>query len=434
PAVLLLPIAGALADRVDRRKIMIVTDTVAAAGMLALGGLLWADLLEVWHIYLVACTGAVCSAFQRPAYLAAITQLVPKRYLGQANGLAQLGTGAGDMMAVLAGGVLVSLIGLHGVVLFDMATFLTGVTCLLLVRFPDAMFDKQEEPLLREVVTGWRYIVRRHSLVAMVVFFVVFNYLFAVATVLVTPMVLAGGSAVQLGVITAVGGVGAMTGALVMALWGGTRRRATGMIGFTSVVGLAAIVTGSRPQAALTACGLFVLWAALMILNSHWMALIQTKVGMELQGRVLATNQMLAMSMMPLGFLTAGPLSDHVFEPLMRPGGALADSVGMVLGTGPGRGAGLLLVVVGAVLALWGLLGLAYRPLRLIEDLLPDALPDAEIGDKDAIQAAADRQLALAEAARTGRAVLPGPARGGGAPEPVEDEPVARVPASTGRR
>ncbi|MFE7524744.1 amino acid adenylation domain-containing protein [Kitasatospora sp. NPDC057542] len=437
PAVLLLPVAGALADRVDRRKIMIITDTVAAAGMLGLGVLLWTDLLEIWHIYVVACIGSTCGAFQRPAYLAAITQLVPKRYLGQANGLAQLGTGAGDMMAILAGGVLVTLIGLHGVVLFDMATFLTGVTCLLLVRFPDAMFDKQEEPLWREVVTGWRYIARRHSLVAMVVFFVVFNYLFAVATVLITPMVLASGTPMQLSVITALGGLGAMVGALVMGLWGGTRRRTIGMIGFTSVVGLAAVLAGSRPETALTACGLFVLWAAMMILNSHWMALIQTKVGMELQGRVLATNQMLAMSMMPLGFLTAGPLSDHVFEPLMRPGGALADSVGLVLGSGPGRGAGLLLVVVGLVLFVWGLIGLAYRPLRLLEDLLPDALPDAEIGDKDAIQAEADRQLALAEAARKGRRA-PGAVRvphPSGKPEPVEDDdPADRVHASTGRR
>ncbi|WP_380283121.1 amino acid adenylation domain-containing protein [Kitasatospora purpeofusca] len=437
PAVLLLPVAGALADRVDRRKIMIATDTVAAAGMLSLGVLLWADLLEIWHIYIVACIGSTCGAFQRPAYLAAITQLVPKRYLGQANGLAQLGTGAGDMMAILAGGVLVSLVGLHGVVLFDMGTFLIGVTCLLMVRFPNAMFDKQEEPLWREVVTGWRYIARRHSLVAMVVFFVVFNYLFAVATVLITPMVLATGTPFQLSVITALGGLGAMVGALVMGLWGGTRRRSVGMIGFTSVVGVAAVVTGSRPETALTACGLFLLWASMMILNSHWMSLIQTKVGMELQGRVLATNQMLAMSMMPLGFLTAGPLSDHVFEPLMRPGGALADSVGLVLGTGPGRGAGLLLVLVGLLLAVWGLLGLAYRPLRLLEDILPDALPDAEIGDKDAIQAEADRQLALAEAARKGRRApgavrVPRPA---GTPEPVEDDDSDdRVHASTGRR
>jgi hypothetical protein len=267
----------------------------------------------------------------------------------------------------------------------------------------------------------------------MVVFFAVFNYLFAVATVLVTPMVLASGSAVQLGAVTALGGLGAMAGALVMALWGGTRRRTVGMIGFTSVVGVAAVVAGSRPQPAVVAGGLFLLWAALMILNSHWMALIQTKVGMELQGRVLATNQMLAMSMMPLGFLTAGPLSDRVFEPLMRPGGALADSAGLVLGTGPGRGAGLLLVLTGTVLAVWGLLGLAYRPLRMLEDLLPDALPDAEIGDKDAIQAEADRLL---DARRDGREPTgrrgAGPVRGR-APEPLEDTAEPRVPAGVGR-
>ncbi|MFF7245346.1 amino acid adenylation domain-containing protein [Embleya sp. NPDC008237] len=393
PAVLLLPIAGAVADRVDRRRIMIATDTVAAAAMLSLGVLLWTGHLHLWHVYVVACVGSICNAFQRPAYIAAIAQLVPKRYLGQANGLAQLGTGSGDMLAALAGGVLVAAVGLHGVVLFDMATFLIGVTVLLRVRFPDTLFEKREEPLLREVVTGWRYIVRRRGLVAMVVFFVVFNYLFAVATVLVTPMVLADGSAVTLGVVTAFGGVGAVLGALVMALWGGTARRATGMIGFTSVVGLAAVFAGSRPEPVFVALGLFVLWAALMILNSHWMALIQTKVGMELQGRVLATNQMLAMSMMPLGFVTAGPLADRVFEPLLRPDGALAGSVGVVLGTGPGRGTGLLLVLVGLVLGVWGLVGLSYRPLSRMEDALPDAIPDVEIGDKDTIQAQADRQL-----------------------------------------
>ncbi|MYS78909.1 non-ribosomal peptide synthetase/MFS transporter [Embleya scabrispora] len=402
PAVLLLPIAGAVADRVDRRRIMIVTDTVAAAGMLSLGVLLWTDQLHLWHVYVVACVGSICNAFQRPAYIAAIAQLVPKRYLGQANGLAQLGTGSGDMLAALAGGVLVAAVGLHGVVLFDMATFLIGVTVLLRVRFPDALFEKREEPLLREVVTGWRYIVRRRGLVAMVVFFVVFNYLFAVATVLVTPMVLADGSAVTLGVVTAFGGVGAVLGALVMALWGGTARRATGMIGFTSVVGLAAVFAGSRPEPVFVALGLFVLWAALMILNSHWMALIQTKVGMELQGRVLATNQMLAMSMMPLGFVTAGPLADRVFEPLLRSDGALAGSVGVVLGTGPGRGTGLLLVLVGLALGVWGLLGLWYRPLSRMEDALPDAIPDVEIGDKDTIQAEADRRLA-----RVGETGLP---------------------------
>ncbi|HEY0636444.1 MAG TPA: MFS transporter, partial [Pseudonocardiaceae bacterium] len=396
PAIILSPLAGAVADRFDRRRVMIIADTTAAVGTVALATLLWRGDLDLWHIYLFSALGAVCNAFQRPAYLAAIAQLVPKRYLGQANGIAQAGAAAGDLLAALAGGVLVGLVGLRGVVIIDMATFLVGVSVLLLVRFPNLLFVRREEPLLREVVTGWRYIVRRPSLVAMVVFFVVFNYLFAFATVLVTPLVLARHSAAVLGVVSAVGGVGGVVGVLAMALWGGTHRRAIGMVGFTSVVGLATVVMGLGAHPAFAAAGLFGLWAALMILNSHWMALIQTKVGMELQGRVLATNQMLAMSMMPLGFLSAGPLADAVFEPWMRADGPLAGTVGAVLGTGPGRGTGFLLVCVGGVLLVWGLLGLAYRPLRLMEDLLPDALPEAEIADKDTLQQQADRALAPA--------------------------------------
>ena len=394
PAILMSPVAGAVADRYDRRRVMIVSDTLAAVGTVGLAILLWNGDLQLWHIYLFSSLGSLCNAFQRPAYLAAIAQLVPKRYLGQANGIAQSGAAAGDLLAALAGGVLVGLVGLHGVVIIDMATFLVGVSVLIVVRFPNLLFVRREEPLLREVVTGWRYIVRRRSLVAMVVFFVVFNYLFAVATVLVTPLVLARHSAAVLGVVSAVGGIGGVVGVLAMALWGGTDRRAVGMVGFTSVVGASAVVMGLGAHPAFAAAGLFGLWASLMILNSHWMALIQSKVGMELQGRVLATNQMLAMSMMPLGFLTAGPLADSVFEPLLRDGGALTGTVGAVIGTGQGRGIGLLLVCVGAALVAWGLLGLAYRPLRLMEDLLPDALPDAEIADKDTLQARADRALA----------------------------------------
>ncbi|HEY3261767.1 MAG TPA: MFS transporter, partial [Pseudonocardiaceae bacterium] len=131
PAILLSPVAGAVADRLNRRRVMIVSDTMAAAGTACLATLLWTGGLQLWHIYLLSGLGAVCNAFQRPAYVAAIAQLVPKRYLGQANAFAQAGTSAGDLLAALAGGVLVSLVGLHGVVLIDMASFLVGVSVLI---------------------------------------------------------------------------------------------------------------------------------------------------------------------------------------------------------------------------------------------------------------------------------------------------------------
>jgi hypothetical protein len=292
------------------------------------------------------------------------------------------------------GGALVVTIGLHGVVLIDFATFLFAVTTLLLVRFPNTLFIKQEEPLLREVVRGWHYIRKRHGLVAMIAFFVVVNCLFSIVNVLVTPLALSFGSPATMGTMMAFGGSGLLLGSLVMSLWGGTKRRAEGMVGAVALGGLSVIVMGLRPSPIYLAIGLFGNEVSRALTNTHWQALIQTKVGLDLQGRVLATNLMLGLSMQPLGFILAGPLAGRVFEPLMLSNGALANSVGQLIGTGPGRGIGLMMILVGVIAVVWTVLGYYYRPLHFMEDALPDAIPDAVIvADKDALQEQADRQF-----------------------------------------
>jgi len=105
-------------------------------------------------------------------------------------------------------------------------------------------------------------------------------------------------------------------------------------------------------------------------------AVFQTKVAPKVQGRVFAVRSMISRSIMPIAFLSAGPLADLVFEPLMRPGNWLAESfVGLSLGVGPGRGIGLLFILCG----LFGLIASALVYLnpriRLVEDEIPDAIP-----------------------------------------------------------
>jgi MFS family permease len=200
-----------------------------------------------------------------------------------------------------------------------------------------------------------------------------------------------------LGRVLVAEGVGMLIGGLAMSLWGGTKRRAEGMVGSAIVFGLSMLVMGARPAPIYPIIGLFVFGLSGALIDAHWLALMQTKVGLELQGRVISTNQMLAGSMMPLGFILAGPLADKVFEPLMKKGGILAGRIGWLIGVGPGRGMGLMIMLVGAFLTLWGILGYRYRPLRFMEDELPDAIPDAVIiTDKDELQRQADQQL-LAE-------------------------------------
>ncbi|MBV1850666.1 non-ribosomal peptide synthetase/MFS transporter [Catellatospora tritici] len=404
PTIAFLPVGGALADRLDRRRIMFVCDGLSALVMLVLALLLWRDQLSLAVVALAAGLGSTITAFHRPAWLAAVAQLVPKPYLTQANALAQLGTGIGMLLAPLAGGALIVAVGLPWVVALDVASFMIGLLTLLAVRFPDRLFRRRDETLQQALLGGWRYLTRRRPLMVMIVYFMLVNYLFTVALVASTPMVLAFGDAGDLGLVTAASGAGAALGSLVMLVWGGTRRRATGMVGFVIGVGLGVALMGLRPSVVLICAGALLWWASLSILNAHWMAMIQLKVGLELQGRVLATNQMLAVAMTPLAFVTAPLVADHVFTPLLDTGGALAGSLGPVLGVGPGRGMGLLLLVAGVALVLLGIAGLRYRPLARMEDALPNATTGAEIPDDlDGVQAEADRALAVQAGAAAGR-------------------------------
>ncbi|WP_214416173.1 non-ribosomal peptide synthetase/MFS transporter [Sphaerisporangium fuscum] len=394
PSLLASPVGGTVADRVDRRLVMLACDAVSAVATAALVVLLAVGRLEIWQVGVVSGLLSLVTAFHRPAYLAAVAQLVPKPYLMQANAVANLGTGLGMLIAPIAGAALITMIGLHGVVAVDVVTFVFGLSTLLMVRFPDRMFHRLEEGFGKALAGGWRFLLRRRPLMIMIGFFMVENYLGMLALAVTVPAVLSFGDAAAVGTVTAAQGLGAVLGALVMMLWGGTERRAIGMVGFVSGFGLGITLIGLRPSVVLAAVGGLLSWLFLSMLNAHWLSMIQRKVGLELQGRVLATNQMMAVSMTPLAFLTAPPLA-ALFGPLLDPGGALDGTVlGDIVGVGPGRGVGLLLAVTGLLLVVWGALGLWFRPLRRMEDDLPDALVGAEIADDlDSLQEEADKEL-----------------------------------------
>ena len=112
------------------------------------------------------------------------------------------------------------------------------------------------------------------------------------------------------------------------------------------------------------------------VVNATSQALWQVKVAPDFQGRVFAIRIVIARMAMPIAFILAGPLADNVFEPLMADDGALADSIGQVIGTGPGRGIGLMYLFMGIGLTITALVGFTLRPLREVETLIPDAIPD----------------------------------------------------------
>jgi MFS family permease len=379
PGILASPFAGVVADRWDRRRVMILSDTAAALGTLMVAILLWTDQLEIWHLFLSTSIGSIANAFQRPAYIAAVAQLVPKQQLGRANGVVQLAGNVGNIFSPLLGGALLIWIGLHGVVLVDVVTFLFAISTLLLVRFPNTMSRQREETFRQQMVGGWRFIARRSSLRAFIIYFLVYNFVSASYNVLIPPLVLANYPESVLGTVLSVMSVGVLIGTFVMIITGGTRRRIDGMIGSAALTGIAIGTAVFRPSMAFLTIGLFLGGFISSFIDAHWQSIIQAKVPFKLQGRVIATIMMIAMLTMPLGFLLWGWLADNFFEVWLQADGLLAGSVGQIIGVGNGRGTALLLISAGLFLFVWGIAAFFYRPLRCMEDRLPDAIPEGVI-------------------------------------------------------
>ncbi len=136
PSLFLSPIAGALADRWDRRLMMILSDTGAGISTLVIAILAFTQHLEVWHIYLATAINSGCSTFQWPAYSAATTLLVPKEQLGRAAGMVQIGEAISQLIAPAIAGAMLVTTGLQGVIIVDFVTFLCAILTLAFVRFP----------------------------------------------------------------------------------------------------------------------------------------------------------------------------------------------------------------------------------------------------------------------------------------------------------
>ncbi|BAL99024.1 putative major facilitator superfamily transporter [Caldilinea aerophila DSM 14535 = NBRC 104270] len=392
PLVIFSPIAGALVDRWNRKLVMILSDLGAGLATIAILLLYVNGRLEVWHLYVAGAFAGVFESFQFPAFSAAMSVLVPKAQYGRANGLLSLAEAASSIAAPVLAGILLSVIGIAGVMVIDIATFILAVAAVLLVVVPQPRRSAEAlaaaSTIWREAIYGFIYIWRRKSLLGVQLTFAISNFFSSIGMVLIAPMVLARTAANELALATVQSamGVGGLVGGLVMTVWGGPKNRVHGvLLGFIGSSLLGLIPLGLGQNVAVWSIGAFLLLFFIPITNASNQALWQSKVPPDLQGRVFATRRLIAQISGPLGILLAGPLADRVFEPAMRSGGALQPLFAPFFGEGHGAGMALLIVIVGILGVSAGVVGYLVRVIREVDVLLADH--DAERTSGDAIAA-----------------------------------------------
>jgi len=375
PRALLAPLAGVLADRWNRRRVMILSDLGAALSTLVALSLALSGQLQLWQIYLVTAATGAFGALRVPAYIASASTLVPKDQYGRIGGKLQLSDALGQVVAPVMAGALIGSVRLPSVLLIDLASFGLALLTLAITRFPhlEAPAQARHGSLVREALGGWEYLAARPGLLALLFVFAIGNFFVGNAQALLTPMILSFSSPATLGIVLSVGGIGMVVGGVTLSVWGGGKRKIRTVLGAYALLGVSILVAGLTPSPLVVSAALFFAYLSLPFVIGASQAVMSSKVAHAVQGRVFALRVLLITTSFTIAYLTAGPLADTVFEPLLAVGGPLATSIGSLIGVGPGRGIGLMFVVLGLLATLTAVVGFAYPQLRRVEVELPDA-------------------------------------------------------------
>ena len=382
PLILVSPIAGALVDRYDRRKIMILADLAAGLPTVIVLLLYTSGSLQLWHIFV---TGAVSSSFQAfhfPAYSAAVTMMVNKKQYGRASGMLAAAQFFAQIFAPIVAALILTLAGLPAVLMVDIATFLIAISMLLFIHVPKPPATEAGEKgigsIWKEAAYGFRYIYERPSLLGLQLTFFCVNFITQFSVVLLNPMILTRVGDYQigqliLGSVLSAGGIGGVAGSIVMSVWGGPKRKVNGVLFGMILQSLSGtLLLGIGRGLVVWAAAMFLALFSLPIINGCNQAIWQAKVPPDVQGRAFATRLLIAQISIPTAMLMSGPLADRFFEPSMMPYGNLEPILGWLVGTGPGAGMGLMFAITGILGAIIGFGAYTVRAVRDAEIILPD--------------------------------------------------------------
>ncbi|WP_433040538.1 non-ribosomal peptide synthetase/MFS transporter [Dactylosporangium sp. CS-033363] len=357
PGMLVLPVAGALVDRYSRRAVMLAADSAALLTQGAFLALLLTDSLQFWQIYVLLGVLSVSLTFQRLAYNSAVPQLVPKRYLGHANGMVQVGFGIAQFLVPVAAVGVMAAIGLDGILALDVISYGVAVVVLAFVKFPALMAYRRKEPMGQEIRSGFRYAMGTPGFRAMLLFFAVSNLFLGPVLVLVQPLVLSVGGLRAVTQVAVAGGAGVVTGGLIMVFWGGpAHRRMRGVLLSALTFAAFAALAGVFHSIPVIAVAVFGMFVALTVMNAIYATIVQVKVPPRAHGRVFAVNTVFAFGTLPIGFMLIGP------------------GVSAAIGLAPTY------LLFGAAIAVIALAAMRYRPLARFDFDVPDTEPEDAIG------------------------------------------------------
>lgn len=348
PTVLLSPLGGVLADRYDRRLLMIIGDLFSGLG---LAYVLW-NIQTGSDSMLPICIGvtfnAVFVALLEPSFRATITELLTEEEYARASGMVQIAGNAKFLISPALAGILLAVADIRLILLIDIGTFLITVTTVAIVRKSVGKAVKTERQSIgREMRLGFAEINKSKGIRILIILMSFVCFFVGILQTLTSPMVLAVSNAETVGIMESLCAVGMLLGSVFIGILGIKKNFSTVLCVAGILSGIFIALTGVNKSIFVTGAGIFLFFLALPFMNTSADVLIRKNIPNELQGRVWGIISLLSQTGTVLAYALSGVLADYVFEPLLSDNGVLSDSIGALIGTGTGRGIGFMLILSG---------------------------------------------------------------------------------------
>jgi len=372
PSLLLNPLAGVMADRFDRRLMMIIGDGCSALGLVYILFCIITGNISEWQIYLGVGFNSVFIALLEPSFKATITDMLTKEQFAKASGLVQIAGSAKFLLSPFIAGFLLTITDIRFILIIDITTVAVTIPIAALVKkwLGKEKAAREEQGFFKDFMDGWRTISTNRGLLWMILLISLVTFYIGFLQTLYTPMMLALTDAKTLGIVESASAAGMLFSSVLLGTMTITRKYVKQLVIGLSLAGVFIALLGSTANVYIIGvCG-FLFFAALPFINTSADVLTRANIPDEKQGRAWGLIGVLSQFGFIIAYAISGVLADNVFNPLLIENGALASTIGRFIGVGNGRGIGLLLVVSGVLLVISAVIMGKIRSIRELEGVL----------------------------------------------------------------
>lgn len=351
PYVAMSIFAGALSDKWNKKRTILISDLFAALTTAAAFLLIKSETLEPWHLYLINCLNGLMNTIQQPASEVVSTQLIPKEYYQKTSGLRSISQSLNTLLTPVLATPLFAFGGISAVIAVDLTTFAAAfIVLLLFIQIPEPKkADTPNESLLSSARAGLSWL-RSSALILKLIFFLAcINLIASAYESALSPMVIsraAGGKSV-FGAVNFCAGAAAFAGSfLASALPAPKNRIRTICLALFVSMSTENFMLAFGRSPVIWCVGALLGWLFIPYMSANMDVIFRNTIPVEMQGRVYACRNTLQFFTIPIGSFAGGALIDGFFTPLMS---RQPDNSRLVFlfGSGKGTGAAMFLAVLG---------------------------------------------------------------------------------------